>query len=585
MKKLFFLTLLLLLMPMMASAYDAEIDGVYYDFSGNEATVTHGVLAFGSYTDAVVIPASVTYNDVTYNVTAIDYQAFYKCPSMTSVSIPEGVKSIGEMAFYECSGLTFIAIPDGVTEIGDRAFYACSGLTTVAVGKSVKNVGEYAFRDCSKIQKVIVSDIAAWCGISFANERSNPVYYSHRIFSDEETEITELVIPDGVTMIKSNTFQGCRNLTSITIGENVTLIGGYAFSGCSGLVSVSIPNSVTSIGIYAFEGCTGLKAVHITDLSTWYKIAFSSNPLQYAHHLYLNGEEITTLTVPENVTSIGSYTFSGCDGLTSVTIPEGVTSIGNNAFSDCIGLTAVTIPSSMMSIGSSAFNGCKLRNVLIKCATPPTGSGLAFSEQTFFHTTLYIPTGSWDAYAYDNNWYRFINIREIATAAEQLSMQQAYTMMDANTFSYSVFDPVNNCIGTINSVSGIDENNPNHCWQVIEAEGSRYLYNVGAKKFVMASADGSYALSDVAASIDMENGEDGIIIGTQTARQWALVSNERMIVEQTVIDGIESLIPDPSSVGEGSCYDLQGRLIEGQLPKGVNIIRYSDGISRKVLQK
>ena len=584
MKKIILLILLPLLMPMVVNAYDAVIDGIYYDFSENEAMVTHGILAFGTYSGAVTIPASVTNEDKTYSVTGIGYQAFYKCSDLTSVTIPESVKNIGDWAFYECSALTSVTIPSGVTAIGERAFHACSSLTSVAIGNKVTSIGENAFRDCNNIQKVILADVAGWCGISFENDRSNPLYYAHHIFSDEETEITDLVIPDGVKLIRSNTFSGCSSLTSITIGENVTTIGVSAFAGCTGLVSVSIPNSVTSIGASAFDGCYGLKAVHITDLATWYKISFFSNPLQYAHHLYLNGEEITALNVPESVTDIGNYTFSGCRGLTSVTIPEGVKSIGNYAFSDCGGLTTVSIPSSMTSIGTSAFNGCKLRNVLIKCATPPMGPGLAFSEQTFFHTTLYIPTGSWDAYAYDNNWYRFINIREIATTEEQVSMQRTYTLMDANTFTYSVFDPVNNCVGTINSVSGIDENNPNHCWQVIEAEGSRYLYNVGAKKFVVVSANGSYALSDVATSIDIEDGEDGLIIGAQKNKQWALVCNERMNAEQAVIDGIGSLTATLSNGVETIC-DLQGRQINNQLSKGVNIIRYSNGMTRKVLMK
>lgn len=584
MKKITLLTLLSLLMPMVAKAYDAAIDGIYYNFSEDEATVTHGLIAFGSYSGTVTIPATVvTEEEKTYSVTGIDYQAFYKCSNLISVIIPESVKHIDDWAFYECTSLTSVTIPNGVTSIGERAFYSCTSLTSVTIGNKVRSIGENAFRDCSKIQKVIAPDIAAWPVIEFGNEWSNPLFYAHHIFSDEETEITDLVIPDGVIMIKPHTFDGCSSLTSIAIGNSVASIGNNAFSGCVGLLSVSIPQSVTFIGASAFEGCVGLKAVHITNLASWYNISFYSNPLQYAHHLYLNGEEITSIIVPESVKTIGNYTFSGCHGLTSVIIPEGVQGIGSYAFSDCVGLTTVSIPASMKTIGNSAFNGCKLRNVLIKCTTPPMGSGLAFSEQTFFHTTLYIPTGSWDAYAYDNNWYRFINIREIATAEEQLSMQQAYTMMDANTFTYSVFDPVNDCIGTINSVSGIDENNPNHCWQVIEVEGSHYLYNVGAKKFVVVADDGSYALSDEATSIDMKDGEDGIVIGAQTARQWALVSNEHLSAEQAIIDGIESpLLTSP--VGEGHVYDLSGRKID-KMQKGVNIIRYCDGTSRKVLQK
>ena len=311
------------------------------------------------------------------------------------------------------------------------------------------------------------------------------------------------------------------------------------------VTDIIIPDAITSIGKCTFYDCSCL----------------------------------TSVTIPNSVTSIEDRAFSYCSGLTSVIIPNSVTSIGYSAFSGCNGLTSMTIPSSVTGIGLSAFSGCKLRNVLIKCNTPPMG-GDAFSNQTYYHTTLYVPTGCWDAYAYDNNWYKFINIRETAMEEEQLSMQQAYTMMDAGTFAYSVYDPVNDCIGTISSV-GIDENNPNHSWQVIEADGSHYLYNVGAKKFVVASANG-YALSESPTPIEMSNGDNGIIIGSQSDKQWALVTNERMNAEQAIIDGIDDI---PTSLQSGaSYYDLQGRRI-GNRNRGVNIIRYSDGTSRKVLLK
>ena len=119
--------------------------------------------------------------------------------------------------------------------------------------------------------------------------------------------------------------------------------------------------SVTSIGSSAFRDCSGLTSVHISDIAAWCKIDFedfASNPLDYAHHLYLNGEEVKDLVIPNSVTSIGDYAFEYCSGLTSVTIGNSVTSIGSGAFGGCSGLTSVIIGNSVTSIGSSAFGGC-----------------------------------------------------------------------------------------------------------------------------------------------------------------------------------------------------------------------------------
>ena len=142
---------------------------------------------------------------------------------------------------------------------------------------------------------------------------------------------------------------------------SVTSIGSSAFNHCTELTSIVIPNSVTSIGDGAFYGCTGLKEVHISDIAAWCKIDFGSsdaNPLNYAKNLYLNGELITELVIPDSVTSIGSYAFYNCTGLTNIVIPNSVTSIGIGAFEDCTGLTSVEIPDSVTSIGDYAFRGC-----------------------------------------------------------------------------------------------------------------------------------------------------------------------------------------------------------------------------------
>ena len=174
----------------------------------------------------------------------------------------------------------------------------------------------------------------------------------------------------------------CYRLTSVTIPNSVTSIGDYAFSKCRGLTSITIPNSVISIGSAAFFECEALTEVHISSLESWCKIDFvssESNPLYYAQNLYLNGELVKDLIIPESMSEIKKDAFSGCSGLTSVTIPNSVTSIGTNAFSGCSGLTSITIPNSVTSIGSWAFYGCSgLTSITIPNSVTSIGS-YAFS--------------------------------------------------------------------------------------------------------------------------------------------------------------------------------------------------------------
>ena len=142
-------------------------------------------------------------------------------------------------------------------------------------------------------------------------------------------------------------------------------------------------------------------------------------------------------------------------------------------------------------------------------------------------------------------------------AEEQLATQQAYTLMDANTFAYSVYDPVNDCIGAISSV-GVDENNPNHNWQMIESGGERYLYNLGARKFAKRGQKG-LDLSEAPTPIDMKDGENGIIFGEEASQQWAFVSNESLSAEHNIVNAIASPLGE---TGEGAAYDLSGRRVE-----------------------
>ena len=195
---------------------------------------------------------------------------------------------------------------------------------------------------------------------------------------------------------------------------SVTSIGEDAFVGCFGLTSITIPNSVTTIGKYAFFVCSGLKEVHISDLAAWCNISFGSddaNPLFYAHNLYLNGELVTDLVIPNCVTRIKNYTFYGCSGLTSITIPNSVTTIGYEAFRDCSGLTSVTIGSGVGYIYSEAFANCgNLTDVYCLATTVPSTNSDAFNKSYPEYMTLHVPAESINSYKTTAPWSSFGNI-------------------------------------------------------------------------------------------------------------------------------------------------------------------------------
>lgn len=171
--------------------------------------------------------------------------------------------------------------------------------------------------------------------------------------------LTTVTIPNSVKSIGIYAFAHCYSLSSVTIPNGVKSIGGGAFFDCRSLTSVTIPNSVKSIGAFSFGGCSSF-SVYINDLATWCAITYNSKDGIHSrpfgsHSLYLNGELITDLVIPNSITSIGTFAFIYCSSLTSVSIPNGVTSIGDWAFSGCKNLTSVTIPNSVTKIGASAF--------------------------------------------------------------------------------------------------------------------------------------------------------------------------------------------------------------------------------------
>ena len=266
------------------------------------------------------------------------------------VIINSGVTAIGDKAFWGCSSITSVTIPNSVVRIGKAAFIVCLKLETVDIPNSVVEIGSQAFQGCNSM--------------------------------------TSVALPNNISIIEDFAFAKCESLTTISIPNNVTQIKKRAFEDCIGLTEIYIPPSVQSIELRAFNNCSSLNSVHITDLESWCNIIFelgnsvSSNPLYYAHHLYLNSIEVTDLVIPSGIGSIGLGAFEGCTGLKTVEISNGVTSIGQYAFRGCSGITSVKIPTSVTNIVGGAFASCtSLESIYIPSSVTSIG-GHAFSGCT-----------------------------------------------------------------------------------------------------------------------------------------------------------------------------------------------------------
>lgn len=394
MRKLVLLFLLAIL-PLAASADDQVlIDKIFYflnaDSKTAEVTYDHdtymGAIPY-KYEGDIVIPEKVVYGDTEYVVTSIGKLAFHD-KKITSITIPNSVTSIGNYAFRNCSGLSSVNIPDNVTSIGDGAFKGCSSLASINIPDNVASIGDEFFMGCSSLTSIKIP--------------INVTSIGKTAFSGC-TGLESIIIPNNVTSIGASAFKECSNLISVTLGNSVTTIGSNAFSNCSGLTSISIPKSVTYIGYCAFDGCSGLTAFHISDVGSWCNINFDYNrdqpsflltdPLTFApHHIYLNGEVLEELVIPDGVTSINDCAFFQCTDLTSVIIPSSVTNIGNYAFYGCNKLISVTIPNQATSIGNYAFYKCtRLISLSIGNSVQTIGDG-AFAYCSGI-SSMIIPNG------------------------------------------------------------------------------------------------------------------------------------------------------------------------------------------------
>jgi hypothetical protein len=412
---------------------DSAFNGCFVLTSVN---IPDGVISISD--SAFELCYSLTSITIPDSVTSIGNAAFKTCHSLTSVTIPDGVTSIGDSAFKDCGNLTSVTIPDSVTSIGEEAFYDCYKLVEVYNLSSLDitkgsgkygRIGTYAlgiYTDKDEPSKVFTTED----GYMFY-EDGDTCYLVGYTGSD-----TELVLPGSchgkAYEIRPVAFYGCIALTSVTIPDGVTSIGNSAFRDCRRLISITIPDSVTSIGAGTFDGCYklievyNLSSLDITkgskdygyigyyalniytatkgqsklfttedgyifyeDGDTCYLVGYTGSETELvlpeschgkSYEIYQSAFQLniflTSVTIPDSVTSIGEEAFYGCSRLTSITIPDSVTSIGKDAFAICQSLTSVTIGNGVTSISKAAFWWCEnLTSVTIPDSVTSIGDG------------------------------------------------------------------------------------------------------------------------------------------------------------------------------------------------------------------
>ena len=317
----------------------------------------------------IVIPQSAT---------IVGSYAFYGCESLTGFELSDLTISIGDYAFFGCESLRFIKIPDIVSSLGEYTFAEsglinisfheesmfsvlgtgmfnnCKALASIEIPSSVTSIGGGAFSGCTNLQSVYITDLAVWWNIDFTSSGTNPLGNGADLYLNGDL-VTSIAIPNGITEINS-----------------------YALCGCTSIESIEIPSSVTSIVDGAFSGCANLQSVYITDLAVWWNIDFTSsgtNPLGNGADLYLNGDLVTSIAIPNGITEINSYALCGCTSIESIEIPNSVMSIGQGVFQNCTNLQSITLP----FVGAS-LNGSE-----------NTHFGYIFGASSYFSNNTYVP--------------------------------------------------------------------------------------------------------------------------------------------------------------------------------------------------
>lgn len=377
-----------------AQAYDFVNNGIYYNLSADrkKAIVTYSSLDANAYKGDIVIPATVEYGMTQLKVREIGNHAFFNCPDLKSVQIPEGIIMIGQQAFSHCSSLTEIPLPSTMYSIGDYAFEFCEGIRSVSIPAGTEMIGYAVFQMCTGLEKVDVAE----SNIAYCSD--NGILYSagkkKLICFPALSGTTELEIPGQTAEIEDAAFTPAYRLEKVNIGASVSDVIATTFSSCPLLSEISVDTANESLA--SADGV-------LFDKKMQRLIQF---PVNSANTIY--------------------------------EIPEGVSLIEDMAMAGSM-VSDIVIPSSLRRIGTYAFYGCNsLTSIISKASVPPTVSDSDtdfMPADVYAHTPLTVPTGSETAYRSAKGWRNFQDISDGIKGIESIES----TSLDNYTHT-DVFD-------------------------------------------------------------------------------------------------------------------------------------------------
>lgn len=371
----------LILIPMLiisslCNAKRITREGINYVITSDS---TVGVLSYRQKDDSrktiIEIPDFIKYHGKKYSVTSLEPFAFYNCPYMETLILPESLNTIKKQSVMMCNSLGSVSIPcnvrqidvgaigrnhslsnitvhehnpyydsrdncnaiirksdntlmvgcvntvipEDISYIADQSFLECEGISSVTIPVGIKRIGDYAFYGCVDLETVILQD--------------------------------------GIKEIGQASFGECHNLYSINIPESTVYIHDRAFYNCNSLKQITIPGSVNEIGTEVFSGDTSLQSITVSPANRFYDSYGNSNVIVDCKNKSLIAG-CNTSVIPEDVISIRTGVFRSCHGIKTVNIPDCVEFISGSAFMDCTGIEQIHLPQNMYAIADLAFHGC-----------------------------------------------------------------------------------------------------------------------------------------------------------------------------------------------------------------------------------